>query len=60
MRVAFTWYPVGGEQTVWTDMEQVPAVGDTVHFNDSAWVVQHVSWAEDELAEGWHAELSVR
>lgn len=54
MRVAFTWYPKGGEKTVWTTMPQCPVVGDTVHISftedpdDSrAWEVTHVSWASD-------------
>lgn len=64
MRVAFTHYPPGGEETVWTTMEHIPAQGDTVHLSftgaqgDSrAHQVTHVSWSTDE--RGWHAELGL-
>jgi hypothetical protein len=67
MRVAITHYPTGrAEVTQWFDMPRVPRIGDTVHFDDRAWRVRHVSWAPDNdepVTPGdtaWHAELSVQ
>jgi hypothetical protein len=59
MRVALTWYPHKGEQTVWVDMGQVPTVGDTVHIGGKARTIKHVAWVSEEGDDVWHAELSV-
>jgi len=68
IRVAMSFYTTGKEQTVWEEMPQVPAAGDTVHYNPDgdgldgsrAWRVMHVSWACDDLTRGvWHAEIGL-
>jgi hypothetical protein len=67
MRVAMSFYTTGREQTVWTEMPQVPAAGDTVHYSpdhtaeeDRAWRVMHVSWACDDFTRDvWHAEIGL-
>jgi hypothetical protein len=57
VKVAFTHYPKGGQEvTVWFDMPLIPRVGDTVHFDDRAWEVRHVSWVPEED----QVEISVR
>jgi hypothetical protein len=44
-------------------MPQVPAVGDTLHYEDRAWRVDHVRWTEGDGRYGtrgqWHAEIGV-
>lgn len=48
------------------EMPQVPAAGETIHFDDDtpAGTVNHVSWVRGDERFGepgvWHAELSVR
>lgn len=65
IRVAVTWYPDGGERTVWTDMPQLPAVGDSVSLGDPdipTMCVRHVGWCAKGAIGGaltWHAEISV-
>lgn len=46
-------------------LPQVPATGDTFHFDDRAWNVDHVSWTKaapgDYFGETgqWHAKIAV-
>lgn len=67
IRVAMSFYTRGREQNVWEQMPQVPAVGDTVHYNPDggpdgsrAWRVMHVSWVCDDFTRAvWHAEIGL-
>lgn len=61
MKIAFTWYPKGeNDVTVWTDMPQCPAMGDSVAFDDDQPIrmVSQVMWVQEDGS--WHAELSMR
>lgn len=64
IRVFLTRYLQGKEMPpAKTTMPQVPAVGETLHFDDRAWRVNHVSWVLGDGRIGelnvWHAELAV-
>lgn len=67
IRVAITHFPDDhrGEVTVWTDMPQVPAVGDSLSLGDpdiaTQWV-RHVRWCATPASDGslaWHAEITI-
>lgn len=66
-RVAITHYPANrrGEETIWTDMPQVPAVGDSLSLGDpeiATQCVRHVRWCATPAMDGalaWHAEINI-
>lgn len=67
IRVAITRYLDGGrgERTVWTEMPQVPAVGESLSLGDPdvpTLCVRHVSWCATPASDGalvWHAEIGL-
>ena len=66
IRVAMSFYTTGREQTLWTEMPQVPCAGDSLHYSPEglpdysrAWTVRHVSWACDGGDGVWHAEIGL-
>lgn len=66
MRVYVTCYLRGNEHSAGVpvpDMPAPPAVGSTLHWDDYAWCVDHVSWALGGGSYGvegqWHLELAV-
>jgi hypothetical protein len=65
IRVAMSFYVKGREHNEWTEMPQVPAVGDSLFYSPDGlpeyariWNVLHVSWACD--SDLWHAEIGLR
>lgn len=64
-KVGMSFYTQGRQQVVWEEMPQIPAVGDTVHYDpdrgnpddERAWIVTHVSWMNDDGV--WHAEIGL-
>lgn len=65
IRVAFTCYVQGSDEQTWwfTNLPQVPIVGDSVCFNDYHWRVDRVSWMPDhedfDPDTTWHVEIGV-
>jgi hypothetical protein len=60
--VVFVHYALG-EQTMTTAMPQIPAVGESVHFdNDTIPIgtVFHVRWCYTNELGRWHAEVAIR
>ena len=61
MKIAFTWYPKGeNDVTVWVDMPQCPAMGDSVAFDaderQRIWTVtSRPRWVQEDGF--WHAEV---
>jgi hypothetical protein len=65
-----SFYTTSRECNVWEEMPQVPARGDTVHYNPDRddptgdgsrpWRVHHVSWVCDDFTRNvWHAEIGL-